>query len=239
MRYQKFTGFLLLCFITVVVFAGISPTYTFASQSGQLRLNGKWTIQQINSNGATYRGSWIVFQKGSVISGTAEWQNHANGSIKGVIAGNRLDVTILYADGLKGFYKASVADGCLQLVSGTSTSNRGSDTATWVADRLTTVTGQWLIKQQNYNGASYQGDWVISQQGSDISGTAKWANHTGGRIKGKIEGNNLDLTIFYPEGLEGFYKGKRDSACTQIISGTSTANRGSDKATWTAEGKED
>lgn len=238
MSVKNLSCFLSLCFITTLVFMGISLAPACANQGGQLRLNGKWTIQQINSNGATYRGTWIVFQKGAEISGTAEWQNHTNGSIKGIIEGNRLELTILYADGLKGFYKASIADGCSQLVNGTSTANRGNDTATWVANRLPTVAGKWLIKQQNSNGATYQGDWDISQQGSDISGTAKWANHTGGRIKGRLDGNNLNLTISYPDGLEGFYKGHLNSGCINILKGTSTASRGNDTATWTAEGKE-
>ena len=238
MIVKNFAWFLSLCFITALVFIGIGPTPAAATQDGQLRLNGKWTIQQINSNGATYSGTWYIFQQGSEISGTAEWQNHTNGSIKGIIKGSRLELTILYADGLKGFYKAIIADGCLQLVNGSATSSRGNDTATWVADRLPSVAGKWLIKQQNSNGATYQGDWNISQQGFEISGTANWANHTGGRIKGKLDGSNLSLTIYYPDGLEGFYKGNLNSGCINIIRGTTTASRGSDTATWTAEGKE-
>jgi hypothetical protein len=95
-----------------------------------------------------------------------------------------------------------------------------------------------LIKQRNASGASYQGDWVLSQRGSDISGMARWVNHPGGSIKGKIVGNNLDVAISYPDGLKGFYKGNLRSSCIkQTISGTGTANRGNDTATWTAEGK--
>jgi len=235
MKVRRLMGFLLLCLIAGVVCMDIGLTPTYASQTEHLRLNGKWTIQQTNSNGATYRGTWILSQQGAEISGTAEWQNHPQGRIKGIIVGNRLELTILYADGLQGSYKGTITDACSQIVNGTSTSNRGNDTATWVADRLPTVTGNWLIKQQNSNGATYQGDWIIYQQGSDISGTAKWVNHAAGSIKGKIEGNNLDLTISYPDGLEGFYKGKLNTGCIQTIRGTARANRGSDSATWTAE----
>ena len=56
-----------------------------------------------------------------------------------------------------------------------------------------------------------------------------------GRIQGTLEGNNLDLTIFYPDDLKEFYKGILAPGCTQTVNGTATANRGNDAATWRAE----
>jgi len=236
MRTKSLAAFLLLCFVAAGVWRGegLAANATPESDSG-LRLNGKWTIQQKNSSGVTYRGAWVITQRGSEISGTAEWENHLQGRIQGTLKGNGLDLTIFYPNDLKGFYKGSVTQDCARIIRGTTTANQGNDPGTWVGDRHPALTGKWTIQQKNSSGFTYRGAWVITQRGSEISGAAEWENHMRGRIQGTLEGNNLDLTIFYADDLKGFYQGTFAPGCTQTVSGTTTANRGNDPGTWRAE----
>jgi hypothetical protein len=55
------------------------------------------------------------------------------------------------------------------------------------------------------------------------------------RIKGTLAGNNLNLTIFCPNDLKGFYKGDLSPGCLQTVNGTTTANQGNDPGTLRAE----
>ncbi len=236
MRMKNLVNFLLLCLFA----AGVGWGEGFAATAGPepdsgFRLIGKWTIQQKNASGNTYRGAWVITQRGSEIAGTAEWENHTQGRIEGTLKGNALDLTIFYPNDLKGFYKGSVTQNCAQIVRGTTTANQGNDPGTWTADRHSTLTGKWTIQQQNSSGNTYRGAWVITQSGSEISGAAEWENHMRGRIQGTLVGNNLYLTINYTDDLKGFYKGTLAPGCSQTVKGTTTASRGKDPGTWRAE----
>jgi hypothetical protein len=223
--------FFLLCLTMTVAGITASP----ASGASSPSLNGKWAIQQKNSSGLTFRGHWIITQHGSEISGSAEWENHMQGRIQGALTGNRVDLTIYYAGELKGFYKGALTADCTQILHGTSTASQGSDSATWTAVREAPFNGKWAVQQKNASGTTYRGTWQLTQSANRLSGTAEWENHARGEIQGTLQGNGLDLTISYPDGMKGTYQGSLAPGCSQVVSGTTTANRGSDSGTWRAE----
>ena len=72
MRTKNLVKILLLCLIA----AGVGCGEGFAANTGPeadsaFRLIGKWTIQQKNSSGNTFRGAWVITQRGAEIAGTA------------------------------------------------------------------------------------------------------------------------------------------------------------------------
>ena len=219
MRIKNLTAFLLLFMVTAGVGGGeVLAANAKPEPNSALSLTGKWTIQQKNSSGNTYRGTWVITQSGADISGTAEWENHTQGRIQGTLAGNNLNLTISYPNDLKGFYKGSVTPDCARISRGTTTANKGNDPGTWVADRPPTLTGKWMIQQKNSSGNTFRGAWVNTQRGTDITGSAEWENHMQGRIQGALAGNHLNLTIFYPNNLEGL--ARHENSCGRHSEGS-------------------
>ena len=225
MRNQSF----LLITLSLVFMLLVTVYQAFANPLA----GGAWEVQQKNVQGAVFRGTFNITQSGNQLSGTAEWQNHTNGKISGILRGEQIEMNISYLDGLIGTYKAQLSSDCRQLVNGTSTSNRGSDSAIWTADRKPSVAGNWNITQLNQDGAKFHGQWVLTQRGDAVSGTANWSNHMRGAIKGTVKGSELDVKITYASGLEGAYKGTVSIGCAQAMSGISISKRNNDKATWT------
>ena len=221
---SMFLIFAVFILLSVCKAAGDSPN-----------LQGKWLIQQKNASGATFKGTWILEQNGSVIKGSALWENHMQGIIQGSLQGSTVELTIAYSDGLKGTYTALLASDCSRLRNGTSQANRGSDFATWQGERIVSVDGKWSVQQKNTSGATFRGSWVLTQDGSKITGVVSWENHPEGRIQGSLKGKQLELVISYVNDLKGTYMGTITTACRLSANGSSTSNQGSDTATWQAE----
>ena len=95
----------------------------------------------------------------------------------------------------------------------------------------TTVAGQWSVNQ--YNG--YKGIFNLQQsQSGQLTGNAIWDRHASGLISGQISGNLIDITISYPNGIKGFYKGTLTQNGLTIVNGSVTASDGRTNSTWDA-----
>jgi hypothetical protein len=135
MRTKNLAAVLLLCFFAAGVGRGEGLTGNAnPAPDSQLRVNGKWTIQPRNSSGNTYRGTWVITQRGSELSGTAEWENRMQGLIQGTLAGTELDLSISHPEDLQGFYQGTLVPGCVHTAKRTTTANRGNHPGSWRAE---------------------------------------------------------------------------------------------------------
>ncbi|HEX4955498.1 MAG TPA: hypothetical protein VF017_19065 [Thermoanaerobaculia bacterium] len=95
-------------------------------------VTARWNIAQTNANGARYAGTLILQQHGSRITGTADWQNHPDGSVVGAIVGLTVSFSVIYAGNLIGHYAAELNPSGNHMGCGVCYSNTG-DSGTWEA----------------------------------------------------------------------------------------------------------
>ncbi len=107
-------------------------TSTYRSDNG---ITGSWRITQTAANGAKYTGVLKITQKGSLLTGRAEWDNHTNGDINGSVQNGTVYIAIAYSEGLTGSYNADLANGGTRMVNGKARSNKGGGTVDWNATK--------------------------------------------------------------------------------------------------------
>lgn len=108
--------------------------------------------------------------------------------------------------------------------------------STYIAYRsVEGISGTWSI-EQNGDGRSYRGTLILKQEGIKITGTAEWNNHQKGRVSGQLyENNGVTLTIYYSEGLEGYYRATLSNNGNLMFDGTAKANKGGTTVSWSAK----
>jgi hypothetical protein len=106
--------------------------------------------------------------------------------------------------------------------------------STFVAYR-SGISGSWRI-EQNGNGRTYTGTLILMQEEIKITGTADWDNHQRGKVSGQLYGSNtLSFTIYYSDGLEGYYKATLSNDGKSMVGGTAQSNKGGATVSWTAK----
>lgn len=108
--------------------------------------------------------------------------------------------------------------------------------STFVAYRsVEGISGSWRI-EQNGGGKTYIGTLILNQEGIKITGTAEWDNHQKGRVSGQLyENNTVTFTIYYSEGLEGYYKATLGKNGVDMVGGTAKSNKGGATVSWSAK----
>ncbi len=103
------------------------------------------------------------------------------------------------------------------------------------------VEGTWHIEQRG-GGRNYEGKLNLKVEvggSNSFTGTAVWDNHQQGRVEGKYEiaseEDYVTFTIYYSEGLEGYYKAKLSKNGTFMLDGTARANKGGPQVSWEAK----
>lgn len=128
-----------------------------------------------------------------------------------------------------------------------------SDTVAVAPDPLAPLTGCWAVDQVNINGSSYRGTLVLAVEGDTVTGSALWAGHPAGTIKGTVglqEPSNLPSPPPHPRqhlvmvlsyaGAKADLKGHYDATLLAdgTLSGSTYATEGGvangDSATWVA-----
>jgi hypothetical protein len=114
-----------------------SPRTSGASASDSAAvISGAWHIEQ-KGGGRTYTGTLNLTQDGFGFKGTAVWDNHQNGSIKGALLDVRgVAFTIYYSDSLEGHYEATLSENGTDMIDGTARDNKGGPTVSWSARRV-------------------------------------------------------------------------------------------------------
>jgi hypothetical protein len=109
-------------------------------------------------------------------------------------------------------------------------------TFTYIAYRsVEGISGSWRIEQFG-GGRTYLGTLILKQEGIKITGTAQWDNHTNGRVSGQLyENNSVSFTIYYSDGLEGYYKATLGKNGVDMVGGTARANKGGATVSWSAK----
>lgn len=108
---------------------------TFVAHRPEVGISGSWRIEQ-NGGGKIYTGTLILKQEGIKLTGTAEWDIHQKGRVSGQLyENNQVSFTIYYADGLEGYYKATLGKNGVDMVGGTAKSNKGGPMVSWSAKR--------------------------------------------------------------------------------------------------------
>lgn len=108
---------------------------TFVAYRSVEGISGNWRIEQ-NGNGRSYKGTLILKQEGIKITGTAQWDNHQQGTISGQLyENNSVTLTIYYSDGLEGYYRATLGKNGVDMFNGTAQSNKGGATVSWSAKK--------------------------------------------------------------------------------------------------------
>jgi len=186
---------------------------------------GIWDITQ--SNG--FKGKFNLQQDlDGRLTGTATWGGHLSGTVEGRISGSTVEFTINYSNGISGIYKGTLSQDGTKIVNGTSISST-NESAGWEAS-ISSITGNWNITQSN----GYKGKLNLKQGlAGRLTGTATWGGHLSGTVEGIINGNTVEFTVSYSNGISGLYKGTLSQDGTKIVNGTSISST-NESAGWDA-----